>query len=255
MKCKKLIQEIVIDEYSGAGVQEAYREMTKEGLWQSEEKLFNKYFKKGSKILDVGCGSGRTTFPLIRMGYKVIGIDLTPAMITSAKKIAEELKTKTDFNIGNVTNLEFINENFDGALFSFNGWDQIPGKEDRLKALKEVYRVLKPGGYFIFTSHIREIGKRTPYWIMQWIKMYILERFGFPANEIEFGDKFWKNATREKYKHGQYIHIPKLSEIKQQIAHAGFELVIYEWRNIIAPEDLKLKSGNTVFFVCRSLKA
>ena len=73
--------------------------------------------------------------------------------------------------------------------------------------------------------------------------------------QIEFGDKFWKNATREKYKHGQYIHIPKLSEIKQQIAHAGFELVIYEWRNIIAPEDLKLKSGNTLFFVCRSLKA
>jgi ubiquinone/menaquinone biosynthesis C-methylase UbiE len=251
MENKNSIEEIVIGEFSTKGVQDTYKDMTREGVWISEELLFRKYFKKGSKILDIGCGSGRTTFDLIKLKYKVIAVDLTPAMIKSAKELSKEFKIKADFREGDATKLEFKENSFDYALFSFNGWNQIPGKENRQKAIEEAYRVIKPEGYFIFTSHLRKFGKWTPFWIKQWIKMYVLKPFGYQMREKEYGDRFFRRASRETYENDQYIHLPRLSEVEQQIKKAGFILEYKEYRNIIAPEDSKMKSANCMFFVCK----
>lgn len=251
MNNMKSIQKLVLHEFSNKKVQEAYREMTKKGLWKSEKIIFGKYFKKGTKILDIGCGSGRTTFPLAKMGYKVIGIDLTPAMIQTAKKLAKELKRKIDFRTGNAVNLEFKDESFDNALFSFNGWNQIPGEVNRLKALKEAYRIIRSNGYFVFTSHTRALKGFFWFWAGQWIKIYVLKPLGFRIKELEFGDRFFKRGSKEEYENEQFIHIPNLSKIKEQIEEAGFELVFYDKRNNIAKEDEKLKSWNCIMFVCR----
>lgn len=248
----KSLQKLVAREFSSEKVQKSYEEATREGLWKSEEKLFKKYFKPGSRILDIGCGSGRTTFPLAKMGHKVIGIDLTPAMIKTAKRLSKEFRMKVDFRAGNATSLKIKNESFDNALFSFNGWDQIPGEGNRLNALREANRAIKPGGYFIFTSHLRQFNKKYFWsWVKQWLKLYILKPIGFHIREIEYGDQFFKRARIEEYENEQFIHIPKLSKIKEQIKKAGFELVFYDKRNSIAKEDEKLISGNCTFFVCR----
>jgi len=245
------IEKTVVKEFSSKGVQETYKDMTREGLWKSEEILFKKYFKKGSSILDIGCGSGRTTFPLVKLGHKVIGIDLTPAMIKSAKWISKEFGIKVDFKVGNAKNLKFKDNSFDNAIFSFNGWNQVPGRENRQKVLNEAYRIIKPGGYYIFTSHKRVFGKWTPFWIKQWLKMYILRHFGCKIKEKEFGDRFFRKTAREIYETEQYINIPKVSEVKKMIKKAGFGLVYNELRNTIAPKDAEMKSGNCMFFVCR----
>lgn len=247
------IENLVIKEFSTKHVQEVYKGTTREGLWNSEEKLFKKYFKKGSSVLDIGCGSGRTTFPLVKLGYKVTAIDLTPAMIKSAKEMSKEFGIKADFRLGNAKDLKFKNESFDNALFSFNGWNQIPGRENRLKALKEIYGVLKPGGYFIFSSHIRRFGKWVPFWVKQWIKSYILRPLGVKFKEKEFGDRFFRRTKREIFENDQFIHIPNLKEVKSLVKKAGLEVVFNDFRNNITTEDGKLKSANCMFFVCKKL--
>src|SRR3989338_8328332 len=49
--------------------------------------------------------------------------------------------------------LDFPNNHFDYALFSFHGLDYLFPEEQRTRALHEIHRVLKPGGLFAFSSH------------------------------------------------------------------------------------------------------
>ena len=63
------------------------------GLWESEKIMIKKYFNLESRILDIGCGAGRTTIGLYKLGYHLIeGLDLSEAMIAQARRISKELK-------------------------------------------------------------------------------------------------------------------------------------------------------------------
>lgn len=146
------LKDKVITKFSSNATQEWYIKKAESGLWGSEEVLIRKYFKPNSTILDIGCGTGRTTIHIQKLGYKVTGINITPAMINNAREIAKLKKLKIKYELGDATALEYKNSSFDNALFSFNGLSMIPGKINRINALKEIFRVIKPGGFLIFTT-------------------------------------------------------------------------------------------------------
>ncbi len=247
MKKNKEIKKLVIDEFSSKNTQIFYIKKAESGLWKSEEKLIDKYFAKNSSILDIGCGTGRTTIALSKKGYSIIGIDITPKMIENAKKIAEEKKMNINYLIGDAVELDFLNESFDNALFSNQGWAQIPGSENRIKSLKEVYKVLKPGGIFIFTFHQRKlIGKYLFFWIWQWIRLYILKPLKFKVDELDFGDRFFKReSSGVDFKDKQYIHIASKKEVINQVGNAGFKI-------IYSGSGLSEHSGSKpIFIVCQ----
>jgi len=110
--------------------------------------------QEGETVLDIGCGTGvDTLIAAIMVGPegKVVGIDMIPEMLKRAK---ENLQ-RTDFK--NVTFMEasaeklpFPNEDFD-VVISNGVFNLIPGK---VKALSEVYRVLKPGGRMMIADQI-----------------------------------------------------------------------------------------------------
>jgi len=104
-----------------------------------------------TNVLDLGCGTGRTTSWLHKNGFKVLGIDISEYMIDKAK----ELHPQINFKLGDATKLENLSETYDYVLFSFNGLDYIYPEKHRLQTLNEIHRIMKNNGLFIFSSHNR----------------------------------------------------------------------------------------------------
>ena len=56
------------------------------GLWKSEATFFPRHLPAEGRILDLGCGAGRTTFGLFAAGYRnLLGADLSPTMVRQAR--------------------------------------------------------------------------------------------------------------------------------------------------------------------------
>ncbi len=245
------LKKSIISEFSSEVTQKIYSKKANAGLWGSEKFLIKKYFIPKSDVLDIGCGTGRTTIPIHKLGYNVTGLDITPAMIENAKKIAESGNLKIKYEIGDATNLNYEGDTFDNVIFSFNGWTQIPGNNNRFEALKEIIRILKPDGYFIFTANTRGKGRFTLFWIKQWIRFYILKPLGFTIEEINYGDMFFNREDNNKiFQQKQYIHIPSLKEVQNQIIYVGFNLVLVEKGNNICFNNTG--KHTPMFFVCKN---
>ena len=120
------------------------------------------------------------------------------------------------------------------------------GFENRKKAFKEIYRVMKPGGYFIFTSHIFPWMKYN-FSLDQILRFFVLKPLGIEKNMIELGDEIFTKDSGIV----QFIHIPTMSEIKRAIKTSGFELILHSKRSKISRKDNKLNSNDCTFFVCR----
>ncbi len=114
-----------------------------------------KDFYYGKKILDIGCGAGRTSFHFKNFTTDYTGVDYSKEMIHHCKKNYPELP----FYVCDARDLSRFNDNsFDFVIFSYNGIDYIT-HEDRLAVLREIKRVLKSGGVFVFSTHNRNYTK------------------------------------------------------------------------------------------------
>lgn len=228
----------------------SYADFTKEvGLWDSEKHLFQKYLQTEDKILDLGCGTGRTTFPLYQLGYiHIIGVDLTPEMIEKAQELNPYFETNIDFEVGDALKLRFADMAFDRVIFSFNGLMSIPNQANRTKALSEINRVLKNKGIFIFTTHDRE---QEPQFFDFWKaeKERWVEGHQNPKL-YEYGDLITqsKNESRDIF-----IHIPDQKEVRDLLLQNGFELIetFYRSDKFEESEQVKAKSGECRFWVAR----
>jgi SAM-dependent methyltransferase len=120
------------------------------GLSPREDAIIRSTFTgMGGRVLDVGCGYGRTSRPLAEMGFRVTAIDIVPRMVAEAQAATPTVR----FCVMSATDLGFADGSFDCALFSFNGIDNIAPRSKRLQALRELRRVLRPGGVLVYSAH------------------------------------------------------------------------------------------------------
>ncbi|MBU0686991.1 MAG: class I SAM-dependent methyltransferase [Candidatus Margulisbacteria bacterium] len=114
---------------------------------QAEDiKLVKKLCKKSDKILDLACGYGRVTIPIAKLGYDITGMDLLPKYIKKAKLNTRKAKLKIQFDIGSMLRLPYKKDSFDKILCLWTSFSYILKKSEQIKALNEIFRVLRPNG-------------------------------------------------------------------------------------------------------------
>jgi ubiquinone/menaquinone biosynthesis C-methylase UbiE len=239
--------DVVMKMYSNADVIKKYLSV---GLWNSEEILVDRYFKPKGRVLDIGCGAGRTTIALAKKGFHVTGIDLVSEMVEAAKKQATKHDVNVDFFAMNASALKFPDTFFQNALFSFNGIEHIHKKEQREKVIPEVCRILKPRGIFILTARSGfAFGKRWIGWIWMFFRHYILNKIGLGNQNLDMGDMVFK---------GDYHHYLSPFKIRKDLEENGFDLVFFNSHGNI--QNYKKSSFFTnfsndkcLFFVARKI--
>lgn len=110
-------------------------------------------FLENWHVLDVGVGAGRTTPHLAPRVKKYTAIDFSLAMIEACRAKWQKEFPHAAFEVDDASDLSrFADNSIHLVLFSFNGLDTL-SHEKRIQALHEIHRVLKPKGYFCFSSH------------------------------------------------------------------------------------------------------
>lgn len=99
----------------------------------------------GSNILDMACGKGRHSIYLNECGYQVTGIDLSANSIAEANR---SRKSGLDFHVHDIRKT-FRERHFDLALNLFTSFGYGRDPNDNFKAIEQMGRNLKPGGYFV----------------------------------------------------------------------------------------------------------
>ncbi|MCY2930958.1 MAG: class I SAM-dependent methyltransferase [Planctomycetota bacterium] len=141
---------------------------------------------RNASILTVGCGAGRETFALSDEGYANLhGMDCTPEMIQRAMVHGDSVGRNIPFVVATADALPYSDAAFDVATMFENVYGHITPREAWIASLRQVARVVKPGGLVLMDLNSQ--GDRLAY-SFYFKAMSFLHMFANP-HKCEPGDK------------------------------------------------------------------
>ncbi len=232
------------------------------GLWKSERILIERFFPdRAAPLLEAGCGAGRVAVGLWELGYHdLTAFDFAQELIDQAISLATERHAEAiRFFVGDATkSLDRVGPAeersnrpaaFAGVLFMFNGLMQIPGRENRRAALRQLHRVSAPGAPILFTTHDRDA---TPteraLWRLETLRWV---RGDQDPRLVEFGDRYFEDESGRTF-----MHLPDRREILEDLAATGWTHTFDALRPDIARESKAVRdfSDECRFWVAKKTK-
>jgi ubiquinone/menaquinone biosynthesis C-methylase UbiE len=211
------------------------------GLWASERVLIDRFFPDhAAPLLEAGCGAGRVTIGLWQLGYhNLTAFDFAEELVDQARSLAIERGADAiTFLHADATALhksKLAEHSFRGALFMFNGMMQIPGRENRRAALRELHRVCTPGAPLLFTTHDRD-------WSPAERAMWRIETLRWVRGDqdprlVEFGDRYFEDQAGRTF-----MHLPDRREILADLAATGWKHALDAMRATVARETRAVRN-------------
>ncbi len=135
---------------------------------------------KGTRALDLGCGTGTNAIYLARNGFQVVGVDFSPRAIATAREKTKVAGVSADFHVGDVTRLDFLQEQFDFILDIGCFHSVAAGRRQAYAA--EMARLARPGALFMLYAFsprrllLRDVGVTVEEVKKTFAKDFALER-------------------------------------------------------------------------------
>lgn len=137
----------------GADYAAAYDHLYADKDYDTECDTLEAIFERGTRpvrtVLDLGCGTGAHAVRLAQRGYKVVGVDISDAMLYEARQRASTTAETIEFILGDVRSVR-LDWQFDAVICMFAVMGYQTTDDDVGRALDTVRHHLTPGGPFIF---------------------------------------------------------------------------------------------------------
>ena len=179
--------------------------------------ILNRYIPKSANVVvDVGGGAGVYSFILSEQDFVVHLVDAVPLHIDQAKEVNKtQSHPLKSISVGDARNLEFEDSSTDVVLL-LGPMYHLTDKKDRIKALSEAYRILKPNG-MLFTAGISKFASL----IDGFDRKFILnEDFRTIVNEDLKSSQHRNPSNKEHYFTTAFFHNP--NELLIEHIDAGF---------------------------------
>jgi len=181
-------------------------------------------------VLDAGCGTGKCSIPLAKLGFTVIGVDISEKAVEIARQKAREAELEIEFTVKDLEALPFEDRTFD-YVFCGGVLHHFPNLQ---KVETELYRVLKENGKF----YSYEANRSNPVTFVFFALAKLLRPLGF------FNRKFSVNERALG-----------ITELEQTLREVGFDDFYFKSINIrnTGSDSTQTFYGNIrnmVYFLC-----
>jgi len=133
-----------------------YKVVRQISKWLCDYTLLLSLDLRGKKILNIGCSEPTDENYFIDIVEEWHALDINSTIIEAAKEACHNylsplLFRKLQFIVDDMTNLTSIESDLYDIVTCFSVIDRLPSRDDRVKAVREMHRVLKPNGYLVIT--------------------------------------------------------------------------------------------------------
>lgn len=105
---------------------------------------------QGQRVLELACGSGRVLVPLVKAGFDVVGVDISPHMLALSRAKLDDLtelaQGRAELVAGDMRDFRLDRTDFDLAVIAVKSFAYLTERDDQLRTLRTVAEHLRPGG-------------------------------------------------------------------------------------------------------------
>ncbi|MFQ6121577.1 MAG: class I SAM-dependent methyltransferase [Dehalococcoidales bacterium] len=168
-------------------------------IFRKELEALTQRWRQG-RLLNVGCAHGPDFLPF-KQGFELYGVDFSAEMLKFARRYSAKFNFIVNLSLADVRHLPYPDETFNWAI-SVATYHHIKGKEERLRSLQELKRILKPGGEAFIT-----------------VWNHWQPRFWLHRKEIAVP---WRTKGKTLYR---YYYLFSYPELEKLVKKAGFEVL------------------------------
>jgi len=162
-----------------------YSDTNADEFWRSGDdiidrslELFGRSFDGSERVLDIGCGIGRLTRALSSRAANVVGVDVSDEMVRQAREALADVGN-VEIELGNGHDLGGLADGSFDAVYSFVVFQHIPDPAVTCTYVREIGRVLRPGGWAVFQiSEAEEIHRAETWGDVRSLRRRVQEKLG-----------------------------------------------------------------------------